>query len=72
MTYKDVSRYLTTSIGKHNLKFRDYITGGVLVEDPEVNLEGGMAYTGYVIGDMNDRVGLQILIEKEGISYLNF
>lgn len=70
--YKEVSRYLTTTPGDHNLKFRDTITGGVLVEEPELQLEGGSAYTVYVIGDMNDRVGLQILLEKEGISNLYF
>ncbi len=70
--YKEVSRYLATFVGSHNLKFREYIAGSVLVEEPNMILEGGKAYTAYVIGDMNDRVGLQILVVEEGISYLNF
>ncbi|WP_352399068.1 DUF4397 domain-containing protein [Anaerotignum sp.] len=70
--FREVSRYLTTSPGSHNLKMRDYISGGVLVEEPDVNLDGGSAYTVYVIGDMNDRVGLQILVVQEGITFLNF
>ena len=33
---------------------------------------GGKAYTIYVVGDMNDRVGLQVVIPLEGASYLAF
>lgn len=70
--YQDVSRYLTTGIGKHNIKFRDYFSGNILVEEPNVRTEGGNAYTAYVVGDINDRTGLQIIVTLEGISYLNF
>lgn len=72
MEYKDVSRYLTTGIGKHNIKFRDFYNGNVLVEEPNVRTEGGKAYTAYVIGNVNDRTGLQVIVTLEGISYLNF
>ncbi|MFI3174793.1 MAG: DUF4397 domain-containing protein [Bacillota bacterium] len=72
MEYQDVSRYLTTGIGKHNLKFMDYFNGTVLVEEPNVRTEGGKAYTAYVIGNVNDRTGLQIIFAEEGISYLSF
>lgn len=70
--FREVSRYLTTSPGTHNLKMRDYISGAVLAEEPEMKLDGGSAYTVYIIGDMKDRVGLQILVEEEGITFLNF
>lgn len=70
--YKDVSRYLTTGIGKHNIKFRDFYNGNVLLEEPNVRTEGGNAYTVYVVGDVNDRTGLQAIVTLEGISYLNF
>ena len=72
MEYKEVSRYLRVNTGKHNLKFREYYSGNVLLEDPDVTVDGGKAYSAYVIGDSTDRIGLQVLIEKEGISYLNF
>lgn len=72
MEYKEVSRYLTTGIGKHNVKVRDFFSGSVLVEEPNVRTVGGEAYTAYIIGDVNDRVGLQIIVTLEGISYLNF
>lgn len=72
MEFRDVSRYLTTGIGKHNIKFRDYFSGTVLVEEPNVRTEGGEAYTAYVVGNVNDRTGLQIIVTLEGISYLNF
>ena len=37
-----------------------------------MTLKGGKAYTIYVVGDMNDRVGLQVVIPLEGASYLAF
>ncbi len=72
VNYPEISRYLTARIGRHNLKMRDTISGAILVEEPDIVLAGGNAYTAYIVGDMNDRVGLQILLTREGISYLNF
>ncbi len=72
INYPEISRYLNTGIGRHNLKMRDWVSGAVLVEEPDIRLTGGNAYTAYVIGDMNDRTGLQIIVTREGISYLNF
>lgn len=72
LNFGDVSRYLQTTAGRHNLKMRDSRTGGVLVESPDVTLQNGRAYTIYIVGDMNDRVGLQILVPLEGATYLDF
>lgn len=72
LNYKEVSRYMAVVPGEHNLKLREYFSGAVLLEDPVVTLKGGKAYTIYVVGDMNDRVGLQVVIPLEGASYLAF
>ena len=72
LNYGDVSRYLTTTPGSHNLKMRDSLSGANLVESPDVTVEGGKAYTIYIVGDINDRTGLQILVPLEGATYLDF
>lgn len=72
LDYQDISRYLTTTPGSHNLKLRDSLSGANLVEDPDVTVEGGKAYTIYIVGDTTDRVGLQVLVPLEGASYLDF
>ena len=72
LNYQDISRYMTAAPGSHNLKMRDSLSGANLVEHPNVQLEGGKAYTIYVVGDINDRTGLQILVPLEGATYLDF
>ena len=72
LNYEDISRYMTAVPGSHNLKMRDSLSGANLVEHPDVQVEGGKAYTIYIVGDMNDRTGLQILVPLEGATYLNF
>ncbi len=72
LNYKEISRYMAATPGEHNLKLRDYYSGAVILEDPSVVLKGGNAYSIYVVGDMNDRVGLQVIIPLEGTSYLKF
>ena len=72
LNYQDVSRYLQTTAGRHNLKMRDSLSGANLVESPNVTVENGKAYTIYIVGDINDRTGLQILVPLEGATYLDF
>ena len=72
LNYEDISRYMTTSPGSHNLKMRNSLSGANLVEHPDVRVEGGKAYTIYVVGDINDRTGLQVLVPLEGATYLKF
>ena len=72
LNYTDVSRYLQTTAGSHNLKMRDSLSGANLVESPDVSVDKGKAYTVYIVGDINDRTGLQILVPLEGASYLDF
>ena len=71
LRYEEISRYLTTAPGSHNLKLRETDTGKILVEHPKVNLKGGKAYTVYVVGSRADRAGLQVLIPLEGVTYLD-
>lgn len=72
LEYGDVSRYLQTAAGSHNLKMRDSLSGANLVESPDVTVKNGKAYSIYIVGDINDRTGLQILVPLEGASYLAF
>ena len=72
LNYQDVSRYLQTAAGSHNLKMRDSLSGANLVESPDVSVENGKVYTIYIVGDINDRTGLQIIVPLEGATYLDF
>lgn len=72
LEYREISRYLMAAVGKHNLKMRDSLSGANLVEHPDIQLKGGKAYTIYIVGDMTDRTGLQVLIPLEGSTYLDF
>ena len=72
LNYQDISRYLQTKAGSHNLKMRDSLSGANLVESPDVSVEKGKVYTIYIVGDINDRTGLQILVPLEGATYLDF
>lgn len=73
INFKEVSRYFAATPGEHNLKLREYISGNVILEDPSIVLEGGKAYTIYIVGDMyTDRRGLQVVIPLEGTTYLQF
>ena len=60
LRYEEISRYLTTAPGSHNLKLRETDTGKILVEHPKV------------VGSRADRAGLQVLIPLEGVTYLDF
>ena len=72
LDYQDVSRYLAVTPGSHNLKMRDTLSGAVILEDPDITVQGGKAYTIYVVGDIYDRTGLQVIIPLEGTGYLEF
>ena len=72
LNYKEVSRYMAISPGSHNIKLRDYLSGAVLMEDPDMTVRGGKAYTVYIVGDVKDRTGLQVIIPLEGTTYLQF
>lgn len=72
LNYKEVSRYMAIRPGSHNIKLRDYLSGAVIMEDPDMTVRGGKAYTVYIVGDVNDRTGLQVIIPLEGTTYLQF
>ena len=72
LQYQEISRYLALIPGEHNLKLKATGTNRILLEDPSMVLGGGKAYTVYVVGNINERPGLQVLIPLEGASYLIF
>ncbi len=72
LNYREVSRYMAVEPGMHSLILRDYLSGLSVLEDPDITLKGGKAYTVYIVGDMTDRVGLQVIIPLEGVTYLTF
>ena len=72
LDFQEVSRYLSLAPGNRNLKLKVATTNRVLLEDPNMFLRAGNSYSVYIIGDMNSRMGLQVLIPLEGTSYLSF
>ncbi|KXL53243.1 hypothetical protein CLNEO_12140 [Anaerotignum neopropionicum] len=73
--FSEVSRYLLVPSEIHILKIRDYINNNILLETAKIKLDEICAYTAYVIGNFNctnSAVGLEIIIEIEGISFLKF
>ena len=71
LDFQEVSRYLSLAPGRHNLKLKVAASARVILEDPDMTLQGGKAYSVYIVGDMADRVGLQVLIPLEGTTYLS-
>lgn len=71
LDFQEVSRYLSLAPGRHNLKLKVAASARVILEDPDMTLQEGKAYSVYIVGDMADRVGLQVLIPLEGTTYLS-
>ena len=72
LNFQEVSRYISLSPGRHNLKLKVATTNQIIVENPNMPLRGGKSYSVYIIGDMRSRMGLQVLIPLEGTTYLSF
>lgn len=72
LAYEEVSRYLALNPGRHNIKLKESSTNKVILEDPNMTVKGGRSYTVYIVGNVNERPGLQVLIPLEGTSYLTF
>ncbi len=72
LAYQEISRYLSLLPGSHQLKFLNSETQANILEDPDMTLRRARAYSVYIIGDLDDRVGLQVVIALEGVSYLIF
>jgi hypothetical protein len=70
--FRETSRYLVTPSKKANLTLKDFINKSVLLEKGEYPLVSLYAYTAYVIGNMNVEDGLELLIQEEGVAFLNF
>ena len=72
LDYREVSRYLALAPGEHTIKLKVAMSGRLLLVDPSMILKGGRSYTVYIVGNMNEHPGLQVLIPLEGVSYLEF
>ena len=72
LNFQEVSRYISLSPGRHNLKLKVATTNQIILENPNMPLRGGKSYSVYIIGDMRSRMGLQVLIPLEGTTYLSF
>ncbi|MDD3394766.1 MAG: DUF4397 domain-containing protein, partial [Anaerotignum sp.] len=70
--FGEVSRYCLTPSKIHDLKLRDYIKHSLVVEAENIMLHELCAYTAYVIGNFDSPVGIELVVELEGICYLNF
>lgn len=68
LQYQEVSRYLSLAPGDHDLTLRASRTSRNLLENPSMMLRGGRSYTVYIVGNRNERPGLQVLIPLEGTS----
>ncbi len=70
--YREISRYYAAKEGMHTLKIKDYITGEILKEENHLDLAGQDAYSVYLFGNYTKVPGLQMLIDRDGISHLEF
>lgn len=70
LDYREISRYLNLFPGKHNLVLKIAGTNRILLEEPSVMLRSGKAYSIYIVGNVNERPGLQVIVSMEGTSYL--
>ena len=70
--YREVSRFYAVKEGVHTVKVEDYLSHKVLLEDNHLELMNQSAYTIYTIGDFTKPAGLQMMVEQDGISHLEF
>lgn len=71
LDFQEVSRYLSLTPGRHSLKLKVAATNNTILENPNMLFQAGNSYSIYIVGDINSRMGLQVLIPLEGTSYLS-
>ncbi len=62
LDFQEVSRYLSLAPGSRNIKLKVATTNRTILEDPNMFLRAGNSYSVYIVGDSNNRMGLQVLI----------
>ncbi len=72
LLYEDISNYLSLRPGNHSITLKEAATDIIVLEDPRATLRGGNYYATYVVGDITQSPGLQVVIPLEGTSYLQF
>ncbi len=72
LSYGTVSSYLEMKPGKYNFKAYSSEQDKLVLENPNMILNAGKIYSGYIVGINNTKNNLQILIPLEGATYLKF
>ncbi|MGL4790739.1 MAG: DUF4397 domain-containing protein [Anaerotignaceae bacterium] len=72
LAFTEVTEYIEFTPGKHTLKVLLSDTKKVMIDHPNMVLKGGNYYSGYVVGFIQGRPLMEILIPLEGSSYLVF
>jgi hypothetical protein len=72
LSYATVSSYLELPPGRYN--FKAYLSSQqkLVLENPNMTLDPGKIYSGYVLGIENIKDSMQIVIPLEGATYLKF
>lgn len=72
LSYGTESSYLEMKPGKYNFKAYSSEQEKLVLENPNLILNAGKIYSGYIVGINNTKNNLQILIPLEGATYLKF
>lgn len=70
--FRELSQYLITNAGAHNITLRDFLTGRTLLDENGMEFKSQTAYLVSIAGHEDEQSHLKILIEEEGISFLDF
>ena len=62
----EVSNYMPLRPGTYSLSLVVSGTEIPIFEEPELKLDGGLYYTAHILGSVNDRTGVQVIVESEG------
>lgn len=70
VAYKAVTDYMTFLPGNYHFQIRESGTDNVVLINPNIKIGGNKFYTIYVVGLLNEKPPLQMLIPLDGNSYL--
>lgn len=72
LAYTEVSNYLSLNPGLHSLQLRIAGTNTIILDEYQLNLQNGRFYSIYIVANINNIPGIEIVVSQEGLSYLNF
>ncbi len=70
LQYLEVTDYLKLSDGKHTMKVERADNNERVISHPNMVLKNGYIYTSYMVGLVNDKPFIQVLIPLDGSSYI--